>query len=673
MWLGAQTLALACVLSLPFSTLAVIPSSQSFGSEITLLYNNDLDAHTAAQHKSVLLLSPNTSSNAAVACAALSETLLPVNTSFFSTDLPPLLQYQAYLGHYPESQQYWVAKSGATCQVVNSSGAVSSTSCDGEFPVLCGQSAAFRASPSASNSLTVSSNGLEITGYRDQLSFRFQGIPYVNPPQRFQYPTAYTGSPNINATAYGSNCAQTGESGSSENCLFLNIWTPYIPTNASTSPRSKPVLFWIHGGTFIVGEGSDSTYEGGNLASRGDVVHVTINYRLSTLGFLALGDGKTKGNYGIADQIAALDWVREHISAFGGDPDRITLIGQSAGAAAVRALLASPKAIGKFAAAIQMSNLAGENYATTNSLYYTIPDEVSVAVEPLLKEAGCTDSDALACLTAIDAHKLVNMKNVARYIVVDGTYIIHNELPLNGSGNVAKVHTMMGYLRDDGAVFIGYPTNDNLTEALIAQNLTTTVVNNSLFTPPTSSNATLNVFNVTSHVATDVTFRCLDQATAWSAVNHDLFESVWFYNFNRSYPSSGSAAYCTPPVSDAFPYGDPSQEYFKCHSGERYYVFGTLGDLPYRDAEDLPFMQTMFDMWTSFARTYNPNPDTKYLSVRGYSTTATQLAKEGAWTPVTKDNINGTPLRTLQWGSFQGELADQDQCKFLGYPLDYFG
>lgn len=152
------------------------------------------------------------------------------------------------------------------------------------------------------------------------------------------------------------------------------------------------------------------------MASRGDVVVVTINYRLSTIGFLALEDGKTKGNFGLADQIAALEWVGEYITAFGGDPKRITIFGQSAGAASVRALLGSPKAIGKYAAAIPMSNLAGDNYATTYSLYYTIPQLQSVAVEPILRETQCSNAtNVLDCLRAVDAQDLVSLPDVARY------------------------------------------------------------------------------------------------------------------------------------------------------------------------------------------------------------------------------------------------------------------
>jgi carboxylesterase type B len=169
-------------------------------------------------------------------------------------------------------------------------------------------------------------------------------------------------------------------------------------------------MFWIHGGAFTGGTGSDPTFDGGPLASRGDVVLVTINYRLSTLGFLALNDGVTNGNYGIADQITALDWVRAHIKDFGGDPNKITIFGQSAGAASVRALLGSPKAIGKFHAAIPMSNLGGLNYATTYSDYYTIPEEVNVAADPILSATGCANStDVLACLRAYSASGLVTL------------------------------------------------------------------------------------------------------------------------------------------------------------------------------------------------------------------------------------------------------------------------
>lgn len=150
-----------------------------------------------------------------------------------------------------------------------------------------------------------------------------------------------------------------------------------------------------------------------------DAAQVDINYRLSTLGFLALDDGVTNGNFGISDMVTALDWVRANIAAFGGDPARVTIVGQSAGASSVRILLASPQAIGKFAAAIPMSNLAGLNFATIFSNYLTIPQEVQQSAVPILALTGCNTATSnaarLACLRAFDAQKLVTLSTTAKY------------------------------------------------------------------------------------------------------------------------------------------------------------------------------------------------------------------------------------------------------------------
>jgi len=174
-------------------------------------------------------------------------------------------------------------------------------------------------------------------------------------------------------------------------------------------------MFNIHGGGLTTGTGSDTSYDGGNLASRGDIVVVTINYRLTTLGFLALNDGITNGNYGFADQIVALDWVRANIHDFGGDPDRITVMGQSAGASSVRALLASPKSIGKFAAALPQSNVGGSNIESVMSRYYTIQEEVSIAANPILVATGCINATShIDCLRAYDAQALAELSTVAR-------------------------------------------------------------------------------------------------------------------------------------------------------------------------------------------------------------------------------------------------------------------
>lgn len=522
---------------------------------------------------------------------------------------------------------------------------------------------------------------LIVTRYRDRLSFRFLGVRYAAQPERFTYSEVYQGNgSHVSALDYGSECVQAPANGS-EDCLFMNIFTPYLPAKGIPKSALKPVMFWIHGGAFTGGTGNDPSFDGGSIVSRGDVVLVDINYRLTTLGFLALEDGVTNGNFGFADQITALDWVHAHISDFGGDPDRITIFGQSAGAASVRAHMASPKSIGKFAAAIPQSNLAGSAYATTYSDYLTIPEEASLAADPILNLTNCTNAHSqLDCLRAIPAYTLANLSTVARYLVVDGTYLTSPELPLNKSGPVANIHLLAGFMRDDGAAFITYPnTSTNLSTALTSNALPDTphVLTSALFPQPTGPNTTLDIFNTTALIATDAEFRCLDQATVYAGVTNSLFKpSTYFYEFNRSYQivASGydpNSPVCDAPITPTHPYGDPSLEYFKCHSGDLYFVFGNvlrMGE-KLRDEYDLPFEQFVLDSWTSFARTWDPNPDRGFLEARGFTNTSMELEGAGLWEPVKEGSFT---LRELQWPSYQAEFGHENQCGVLGYPLDYY-
>src|ERR671916_3207496 len=142
-----------------------------------------------------------------------------------------------------------------------------------------------------------------------------------------------------------------------EDCLALNVWTP------ACDGARRPVLVWIHGGAFVNGSGSTPWYDGTSFAARGDVVCVTINYRLGALGFLHLDDlgGEayaSSGNVGLLDQVAALRWVRDNIEAFGGDPANVTVFGESAGAMSIGALLGMPAARGLFRRAIPQSGAA---------------------------------------------------------------------------------------------------------------------------------------------------------------------------------------------------------------------------------------------------------------------------------------------------------------------------
>jgi len=204
----------------------------------------------------------------------------------------------------------------------------------------------------------------------------FRGVPFARPPVgplRFRAPERPAPWPGVrDATRYAPAAPQQasilgpvlnlGLDATSEDCLYLNVWTP------GPDAGRRPVLVWIHGGAFILGAGSQTLYDGSALARRGDVVVVTINYRLGGLGFLRLRElcGErlpATGNEGLLDQIAALEWVRDEIAAFGGDPGNVTIFGESAGAISCAALLGAPRARGLFHRAILQSGSA--NYVST--------------------------------------------------------------------------------------------------------------------------------------------------------------------------------------------------------------------------------------------------------------------------------------------------------------------
>lgn len=233
-------------------------------------------------------------------------------------------------------------------------------------------------------------------------------------------------------------------------CLTLNVWTPGVDDAA------RPVMVWIHGGAFVNGAGSTPIYSGRRFAEHGDVVVVTINYRLGAFGFLHLDHLDPafagSGNAGIADQIAALRWVRDNIAAFGGDPGRVTIFGESAGGMSVACLLAAPEAQGLFHAAIAQSGALSHVHP---------PDAAAAVTEAVMRHAGVTDPEGLVGLLAEDlvAAQVAATAELPRSAlpfgpVADGVVLPHRPLEALAAGRAGAVPTLTGTTKDEMTLFL---------------------------------------------------------------------------------------------------------------------------------------------------------------------------------------------------------------------------
>ncbi len=288
----------------------------------------------------------------------------------------------------------------------------------------------------------------------------FLGIPYARPPLdalRFMAPQPLDGWSGVReGLAFGPCAPQDplaapgfrADGPESEDCLYLNVYTP-----AADAAR-RPVLFWIHGGGFSHGSGTQPSYDGGPLAERGDVVVVSINYRLGALGYLYLGQhgGERWGaasNAGQLDQIAALRWVRDTIAAFGGDPEQVTIFGESAGAVAVATLLAMPDARGLFTKAIAQSGTANRLGGTENG--------AAVATR-YLRTLGIPDADP-AKLRAAPVDALLRAQGPRGPLspLVDGRTLLQRPIAVVREGLTREIPLLVGTNRDEQKLYVQVP------------------------------------------------------------------------------------------------------------------------------------------------------------------------------------------------------------------------
>jgi para-nitrobenzyl esterase len=309
----------------------------------------------------------------------------------------------------------------------------------------------------------------------------FRGIPYAAPPvgaARWKAPEREAPWSDVRDSTVFSAMSAQGEFAldqmlggtdrpKSEDSLYLNVWTPGL------DDKRRPVMVWIHGGAFMFGEAATPWYDGRRFAARGDVVVVTINYRLGSFGFLHLGDlfdddVAGSGNLGLLDQAAALGWVRDCIDGFGGDPGQVTIFGESAGAGSVGTLLALPAARGLFHAAIAQSGAASW-FATRQHA----TEIASVIVDTLGVRPG--DLDALYAKTTdeiVAAQAAVGLETGANGLpfqpVVDGVFLPEPPLDSIAAGSAAGVRLLVGTNHDEMTLFsLMDPTLGTLDEAAL--------------------------------------------------------------------------------------------------------------------------------------------------------------------------------------------------------------
>ena len=303
----------------------------------------------------------------------------------------------------------------------------------------------------------------------------YKGIPYAAPPvadlrwRPPQPPSPWEGT--FKADTFGPGCIQNltrsrppwteefmHQGSISEDCLYLNIWS-----GAPSAEERRPVLVYIHGGGFSEGSGSVLVYDGEPLAKKGLVV-VTINYRLGLFGFFAHpelsaeSDHSASGNYGLLDQVAALKWVQKNISDFGGDPDNVTVAGQSAGAVSVYLLTASPLARGLFHRVIVQSGPGGlASFGLTNTR--SLASSLSEVEENGIELVKARSARSIQAMRAMPANELiaVSLPPTVRFgPVIDGYFLLDDVPTVYAEGSQNDVPMMTGFNADEGSAFPGY-------------------------------------------------------------------------------------------------------------------------------------------------------------------------------------------------------------------------
>jgi para-nitrobenzyl esterase len=429
--------------------------------------------------------------------------------------------------------------------------------------------------------------GAEAADYR-----LFEGIPYAAPPVgklRWSNPQPAAAWSGVrDATNAGPRCAQGAGDGvpasTSEDCLYLNVTTP-----VSRDKKAKPVVVWIHGGGFTNGAGSD--YDARTMATIGDVVVVTLNYRLGAFGFSGLPGVAGSGNFGLADQLAALKWVRQNAAAFGGDPRNVTISGESAGGMSTCDWLTSPAAKGLFHKAIVQSGSCSVSIVqgipgTTNTQPLASVEEFG---KELADQLGCGKAaDMLACVRSKPAEELLNHPLPVNWPAY-GTPLLPIAPPeALRSGKFNRVPVINGTTRDEHQAFT-FLVGD-ISAARYEQEV------RELFT--TQADAVLKQYPVAAYPTPREAWGALmtDRAWACPAMSDDRVLSKWTRTYGFEFADR------TAPQLLPLPDNITARA---AHGTDVAYLF-LLAQAPLNTAQQ-KVSTAMVRYWTQFARTGNPN------------------------------------------------------------------
>ena len=421
----------------------------------------------------------------------------------------------------------------------------------------------------------------------------YKGIPFAAPPVgdlRWKAPQPAAKWEGVKqATKYGPAAFQGGNppSGKSEDCLYLNVWTP-----AKSSKEKIPVLVWIYGGGFSFGSTAEPGYDGTKLAKKG-VVLVSIAYRVGQLGFLAHPElsaenpNHVSGNYGLLDQIAGLQWIKKNIAAFGGDPNKVTIFGESAGGISVSMLCASPLAKGLFSGAISES---GGSFGPTRA--NTFPGENMKT----LKQA---EADGVAYMQKVGVKSISELRKMEAdklplgmgmgggWPITDGYVIPDDQHKLYEAGKYNDVAVLIGYNSDEGASFSRekkpeeYIAGVKARYGKFADELIKAYPAGETTVPKTARD-----------LARDAAFGW--QTWSWARLQSQTGKSKVFLYYFDQHPDY-------PKDSPRYGFGSP-------HGQDVGYVFMNLdASNPQTTKSDLEISEAMGTYWTNFAKFGDPN------------------------------------------------------------------